>query len=426
VYHERNSSANTYAKGAAVLHMLHDILGNELYRRVMKEYITRHAYGNVETNDLKRCIEDVTGLNLHWFFSQWLYKAGYPELHVSSRWDDAGRRLVMHIRQVQHIDSICGFFRFPLTLLAVDARGEETPFRVEIMGPDTLIHLPLAVQPVRTEIDPDNVLCGRIRIEQSDEDVIASLRYSRNIAIRLRAVAELSRRVANGVSILAALYDCARNDGHTAVRRAAASVCAELDTSLVTNRTALKQLFLDLRSDNVSALRALAYNGLRKFRDPEMRDLFMQGMQDSSYHVEAAAMNCLLEADTSGGWEVIKVRLATSSHGDILTLSALDWVDRFPSADALHTVQRLAGPGNSLQVRSKALSTLLRLGISYEAMQTLLVNTLTEARYQFRLLAVSALPVLGKETAHRVARAHRSVEKDPRVLHRIDEMLTGE
>ena len=36
----------------------------------------RDSFTTVETNDLKNAIEEATGQNLHWFFEQWVYKAG--------------------------------------------------------------------------------------------------------------------------------------------------------------------------------------------------------------------------------------------------------------------------------------------------------------------------------------------------------------
>ncbi len=423
VYRRGTGRANTYTKGAAVLHMLNDMLGEEQYRRVMKEYLTRHALGSVETNDLKRSIEDVTGLNLHWFFSQWLYKAGYPELKVTTSWDEGQGRLSVEVKQVQAIDSLCGRFRFTLNVLSMDSDGRETKLRGEVLGPDTVLHFSLQRVPARVEIDPDNILCGRIDIEQSDEQLIAELRESRSIAIRLRAVGKLAGRITSRPELFSVLADCARSDRHRAVRKAAAAVCTNIDSTAGVDRGALRALFLDLRSDANSGVRALAFNGLRKFHDPSLRDVFLEGMRDSSCYVEAGAMNCLLDADGRDAWSILEPRLTSSSRDDVLAMAALDWVPDHRSPEALGVVLKLAGPGHSLALRAKAFETLLRLKPGVEQVRELLLKQLLEPRWQLRLYAVSALTVLGREEAERMAYQQLARESDPRVREHIMKVI---
>ena len=47
----------TYEKGAAVLRMIEQYLGEEAFRSGVRRYLTEHAYGNTETNDLWDAIE---------------------------------------------------------------------------------------------------------------------------------------------------------------------------------------------------------------------------------------------------------------------------------------------------------------------------------------------------------------------------------
>jgi aminopeptidase N len=423
VYRRGTSAANTYSKGAAVLHMLNDILGEKQYRRVMKEYLLRHAYSSVETNDLKRVIEDVTGLNLHWFFSQWLYRAGYPELKVRSWWDEQQRSLMVQVRQVQSIDTLCGRFRFPLRVHAVDTDGNVMPLRAEVLAADTVFRFALADEPLRVEVDPDNVICGRIDVEQSLDEAIMALRTSGSIAVRLRTIAELAAQAGKDAKALEALADCARGDGHRAVRKAAAAACVDAVTEEGDRRDLLKSLFLDLTRDATSGVRALAYHGFRKLRDTSLCDVFSRGLRDSSYYVEAAAMNCLLDVDTADGWSVVRQRLRTRSHNDILALAALDWVQHFPGQGAIQEVRALAGPGRSLAVRAKAFEALLSLGEEARRIRAMVEGMLVEPRYQMRMYAVSALTVFGRAEARRRAQEHLTTEPDSRVRDRIQQLF---
>ncbi|MCZ7558051.1 MAG: M1 family metallopeptidase [Bacteroidia bacterium] len=422
VYRRGTSAANTYSKGAAVLHMLNDILGEEQYHRVMKEYLLRYAYSNAETNDLKRVIEDVAGMNLHWFFSQWLYRAGYPELTVRSWWDEQKQALMVQVRQVQQIDTLGGRFRFPLAFHAIDRDGQLTYLRADVMGADTVFHFALGAAPLRVEVDPDNILCGRIQIEHGVTDAIRALQSSGSVVIRLRMVAELASHAGTDTDAFDALAHCARTDAHRAVRKAAVVACVDAASPSGGRTDFLKKLFLDVSKDVHSGVRALAYHGFRKLRDVSLREVFEGGMRDSSYYVEAAAMNCLLDGDTTNGWSVIRQRLRSRSHMDILALAALDWVRHFPGQEALREVRALAGPGHSLALRAKAFETLLSLGDDAQSVRALVEGMLAEPRYQIRLYAVSALAVFGRAEAQRRAMAHLTTESDPRVRDRIRQL----
>ena len=71
-----------YEKGGLVLHMLRRELGDETFWRGVNRYLVRHAGGIVETNDLMRALEEVSGRSLERFFDQWVYRPGHPELKV--------------------------------------------------------------------------------------------------------------------------------------------------------------------------------------------------------------------------------------------------------------------------------------------------------------------------------------------------------
>ena len=59
--------------------MLKKQLGPERFWAAINRYLTRHAYGNATSDDLRQAVLDATGENLDWFWDQWIYRAGYPE-----------------------------------------------------------------------------------------------------------------------------------------------------------------------------------------------------------------------------------------------------------------------------------------------------------------------------------------------------------
>ena len=75
-----------------MLHMLRCQLGDDLYRRCIKTYLERHAFGNVVTGDLNTVVEELSGRSYDRFFDQWVYHgAPAAALEVGYRWDEKTR-----------------------------------------------------------------------------------------------------------------------------------------------------------------------------------------------------------------------------------------------------------------------------------------------------------------------------------------------
>jgi puromycin-sensitive aminopeptidase len=81
----------TYEKGAAVLRMIEQYLGEERFRAGVRSYLEEHAYGNTETNDLWDSIETETGQPVRAMADSWIFQGGYPL--VSAELTNDGRRL---------------------------------------------------------------------------------------------------------------------------------------------------------------------------------------------------------------------------------------------------------------------------------------------------------------------------------------------
>lgn len=88
-----------YYKGASVMHMLRYVMGDSLFFRALQEYYYRFRYRNVTTDSFRVVCEEVSGLDLDWFFYQWVYQQGYPELEYYFR--NIGDTTRIFIRQVQ-------------------------------------------------------------------------------------------------------------------------------------------------------------------------------------------------------------------------------------------------------------------------------------------------------------------------------------
>lgn len=118
-------NANSYEKGAWVLHMLRKKLGDETFWTGIKAYYEKFKLKNASSNDFKKVMAEVSSENLDAFFSQWLQKAGHPILKTSWLYHNNMLRLI--ISQTQK-----NSFQFPLDIELIYTDGTSEIKTIEV------------------------------------------------------------------------------------------------------------------------------------------------------------------------------------------------------------------------------------------------------------------------------------------------------
>jgi len=77
--------AVSYSKGASIIRMLADFLGERDFRGGLAHYLKKHQYANATTNDLWRAFEEVSGKPVRNMMKLWTGRPGYPVLRVSDK-----------------------------------------------------------------------------------------------------------------------------------------------------------------------------------------------------------------------------------------------------------------------------------------------------------------------------------------------------
>ena len=73
----------TYEKGGSILRMLEQFLGEEIFRDGVSLYLSKHSYGNTETDDLWDSLEEVSNLPVKKIMDSWIFQAGHPMITFS-------------------------------------------------------------------------------------------------------------------------------------------------------------------------------------------------------------------------------------------------------------------------------------------------------------------------------------------------------
>jgi puromycin-sensitive aminopeptidase len=77
----------TYTKGGAVLRMIEQWLGADVFRDGIRRYLAAHAYANTETHDLWDALEEASGKPVRRIMDAWIFQPGYPAIEVALEGD---------------------------------------------------------------------------------------------------------------------------------------------------------------------------------------------------------------------------------------------------------------------------------------------------------------------------------------------------
>jgi len=147
-------NANSYNKGAWVLHMLRGTVGDTAFWRGIRDYYRTYRDSSVASVDFERVMERAYGRPLGWFFGEWLHQPGYPRLDVTWRWDAAARQAVVDLAQVQ--PASWGLFRVPTVALELRDGARVLARRVvEVSAAHQTVNVDLAGPPTDVAVDPD-------------------------------------------------------------------------------------------------------------------------------------------------------------------------------------------------------------------------------------------------------------------------------
>ncbi|TVP51188.1 MAG: M1 family peptidase, partial [Mongoliibacter sp.] len=122
--------SHSYAKGGRILHMLRNHLGDLAFFESLKHYLTKHAFQSVEVHDLRLAFEEVTGMDLNWFFNQWFLDSGHPILEYEVDYSQPDN-LLLTVAQRQDFETT-PLYKLPFKVSwYVDGERKEKDFVLE-------------------------------------------------------------------------------------------------------------------------------------------------------------------------------------------------------------------------------------------------------------------------------------------------------
>lgn len=145
----------TLEKGAMVFHMLRWEMGDAVFQRFVQALVKQHANASVSAPELETLAENISGLPLTAFFSQWLDGTGAPRYinsySVFRLGGDKGFRTVGSVSQDLDL------FSMPVEL-RIETEGKTVDRRVDVSGNAAQYSIETFGRPTKIIVDPNHWL----------------------------------------------------------------------------------------------------------------------------------------------------------------------------------------------------------------------------------------------------------------------------
>ena len=402
-----------YQKGGVILHVLRRELGDEVFWRGVHRYLSRHAHGVVETNDLERALEEVSGRSLERFFDQWVYRAGHPVLDVKTSYQDGLVTVQVEQKQKAQESSVFAFV-FQVEVRTKDGHTRRHQKWVSSRA-DALV-IRQSERPAHVAFDPDFSVAGAVNLEAPADMLRHQLEHGSTARLRWMAAEALVKRH-DPATIRALAATLSRQSETWMVRAECARVLGRIG-----GKQSFAALEATIKTKHPKVRRAVAA-ALGEFQVSEAaRLLGPLARRDASYLVEAEAARALGATRQSEALETLVELIDGASWADVKRAGVLEGLSALRDEAAVPAVMERTRYGLPSRGRRAAIGALSRLGDGRRIREHL--ETLLDDRDPYvRLSAVRALESLADPAARGALRRALERELDGRVARRIKESL---
>jgi len=319
--------AHTYPKGALVLHMLRNMVGDEPFFKIISHFLHRYAFDAVDTHDFIRSVKTVTGQNLDWFFDQWLFKPGHPVFDIRSEWDGAAKVLRLKVAQVQDFAKGVPVFRVPVAVKIVTAKGKDTK-KVWIREREETFEFPAETKPLIVRFDEGNTLIKEVSFPKDREEIFYGL-MNDDVIGRMWAAGELARLRADSAAI-ERLSASVVGDPFWAVRKSAVEALAATGDRRAP--AVLRKAALDANS----SVRTAGLKALGDLKDRDLIGFFKDRFKkDASDLARAEALRAMGKTGDPAVVPFLKEAASVPSHRDMVRRAAEDAIKQVGMAQPM-------------------------------------------------------------------------------------------
>jgi aminopeptidase N len=287
---EQMFDAVSYQKGGRILHMLRKHIGDSAFFKGLNLYLSSNKFKSAEAHHLRLAFEEVSGMDLTWYFNQWYFGNGHPKLDIQYKYNETTQQATVVVKQTQGTGKI---FRIP-TFIDVYNGKTRTRNQVWIEHAVDSFSFASSTKPDLINFDGEKILLCEKKENKSLDNYIHQFYHAGSYLDRKEAV-DFCGKKTDDPKALSLLKD-ALNDAYHGIRSLAMS---KIDMKKDRIRKTFEEtLALLVNKETNRPVKASMLEGLGKTADAKYASLYEKNINDSSYSVSGAALEALSKTDS--------------------------------------------------------------------------------------------------------------------------------
>jgi aminopeptidase N len=300
--------AVSYQKGGRILHMLRNYVGDSAFFKSLNHYLTTHKFKSAEAHDLRLSFEAVTGRDLNWFFNQWYFNAGHPELDINYAYEEEKKRVRMIVKQTQQGQT----FRLPVSV-DIYQGAQKTRKQVWVEKTIDTFYFAADRKPDLVNFDGDKILLCEKKENKNLENYLHQYTYAGKYMDRREAIDFFGRKLDDPQAVDALMK--ALKDPYFGLRTL---TLGKLDLKRDDIRKASENAILDMaRNDPNRVARGRAIGALGTYKNKAYQPIFEKALNDSSYTVSGFALESMSSIDSAAAYNAAVKLSAAPSKGKL-------------------------------------------------------------------------------------------------------------
>jgi aminopeptidase N len=289
----------TYQKGGRVLNMLRNAVGDSAFFKSLNLYLKTNAFKATEAHQLRLAFEEVTGRDMNWFFNEWYFGKGFPQLDISYKYNDAAKTVTVILQQIQKEAKV---WQIPMAI-DIYAGGKTERHQVFMDNRVDSFTFSYTTRPDLVNVDADKVVLAKIDDHRAFSTYAYQYAHAPNYMDRHIAIDEAADAQATNPEAVK-LLQLALKDKYHGLRT---YTIGKLNMTNSAVKAAALPILQELaKQDPSSLVRAAALQQLGELKDAQYSALFEAATKDKSYGVEAAGLEGLAALDLDKAYTIAK------------------------------------------------------------------------------------------------------------------------
>jgi aminopeptidase N len=283
----------SYNKGGRILHMLRNYVGDDAFFKSLNNYLTTNKFKAGEAGQLRLAFEEVTGQDMNWYWNQWYYGSGHPELKIDYAYDDAAGKATVIIEQTQKSGKI---FKLPIAIDVYNGAAKKR-YNVWMENKVDSFTFNYTSKPDLINVDGDKILLCTKKDNKTAENYVHQFKNAPLYVDRREALDYFAKNnmgeLARGLS-----------DKFPRLRRFTLDKLKTSKLAAVPSVIASVEKLANEETDKLTKAAALAF--LAKTKDAKYTSVFEKNLNDSSYTVSGEALNGLSALEPTKAYTLAK------------------------------------------------------------------------------------------------------------------------